>query len=195
MFCSEQRRTIETARILADEGVFDPRVLARDWRLDERNYGALTGRRKTDVAEEFGYEQFLEWRRSVDVPPPPMSSEQLERFRAEPPYNALPSGAVTATESLRDVERRVRAFHEERVVPALGSVGAVLVIAHGNSLRGYCAVLDGLDDHEIRHLNIPTGHPLVYRLRSGVPVVRGGEYADQEGALRAAEELRRVGGT
>lgn len=195
-FCSEQNRTIATLDILVGAGVVPRECCAKDWRLNERNYGALTGRFKADVAEEFGMDQFLEWRRSVDVPPPPMSREQLARFRAMSPYDALPSAAVTPTESLRDVERRVAAFHEQRVREPLRAGGTVLVVAHGNSLRGYCAGIDELSDQEIRHLNIPTGHPLVYRMDAdGRPRVRGGEYVDREAATAAAEALRRVGGT
>lgn len=195
-FCSEQQRSIQTAEVLVDAGVIPEGALARDWRLNERNYGALTGRYKSDVADEFGYDQFLEWRRSVDVPPPPMSDEMMASFRAAEPYRRLPAEAVTPTESLRDVVRRVGAFHAERVIPLLRAGTTVLVVAHGNSLRGYCAAIDRLGDDEISHLNIPTGHPLVYRWNAeGDPLVRGGEYAAPVEALRAAEQLRRVGGT
>lgn len=195
-YCSEQRRTIETLDILVAENVVGADRTHRDWRLDERNYGGLTGLLKTAVAERYGYAQFLEWRRSVDVPPPPMDDAMVERFRSMAPYDRLPPEAVTRTESLRDVERRVRSFHQDDALPHLAAGETVLVVAHGNSLRGYCAVLDALSDEEIRRLNIPTGHPLIYRMEAnGAPAVRGGEYADPDAALRAADELRRVGGT
>lgn len=195
-YCSEQKRSIETLDILVDEGLVKRETTRRDWRLNERNYGGLTGRFKTDVAEEFGYEQFLEWRRSVDIAPPPMDAAMLAEFRAMEPYTSLPPEAVTPTESLRDVERRVSAFHGEQVVPRLRRGEHVLVVAHGNSLRGYCADIDALSDDEIRHLNIPTGHPLVYLWDgSGRLGPRGGSYIDAVAAHAAAEALRQVGGT
>lgn len=195
-FCSEQQRAVQTAEVFLELGISRADAVARDWRLDERNYGGLTGRLKSEVAEEYGHEQFLEWRRSVDVPPPPMSDELLAEFRASKPYCFLPPEAVTPTESLRDVEIRVASFHRERVVPRLIAGETVLVIAHGNSLRGYCADVDALGDAEIRNLNIPTGHPLIYRMDAGGrPLVRGGEYLDEAKARKAAEQLRRVGGT
>ncbi len=195
-YCSEQKRTIETVAVLVATGIVDADSVHRDWRLNERNYGGLTGRFKTDVAEEFGHEQFLEWRRSVDVAPPPMDEQMLSRFRQMPPYSGLPPEAVTPTESLRDVERRVGQFHREQIVPRLARGEQVLVVAHGNSLRGYCADLDSLTDGEIRDLNIPTGHPLVYRFDDSLrPLQRGGTYIDVEAAEAAADELRRVGGT
>ena len=134
-----------------------------DWRLNERNYGALTGRHKDDVRAEAGEVQFLAWRRSVDTAPPPMPDEQFAVFAGSALFRGLPSRALTRTESLRDVMSRVAEFHTEQVVPLLAAGQTVLVVAHGNSLRAYCAVLENLDKPAIHRLNLPTGHPLVYR--------------------------------
>lgn len=175
----------------------------RDWRLDERCYGALTGRTKADVLAEAGEAQFLAWRRSVHVPPPPMTDEQHAELAATPLFRRLPPQALPRTESLADVMVRVGHVWHERVDPVLRTGRSVLVVAHGNSLRALCGVLDALADPEIQDLGLPTGHPLLYELdpagpeRDGllVPLVRGGTYLDETAARAAAERLAREGGT
>lgn len=167
-----------------------------DWRLNERHYGALSGFTKADILAAFGEDQFLEWRRSIDIAPPPHpdvlpvlkpgTASPFEEFRAE----------LGATESLRDVMERVEPLLHDTVLPALNRSPVVAVIAHGNSLRALCAVIDGLDDAEVRELNLPTGQPLVYHLDdNGVPVVRGGTYLDPDRALAAARIIAAQGGT
>ncbi|MET0954320.1 MAG: 2,3-bisphosphoglycerate-dependent phosphoglycerate mutase [Cryobacterium sp.] len=188
VFVSPLQRAAQTARVIAETLDLPPAVVAVDWRLIERNYGALTGRFKDDVRTEFGEDQFLAWRRSVDTAPPAMADEQFAPFRNGALFQALPARALTRTESLRDVMARVTEFHAERVLPQLAAGRTVLIVAHGNSLRAYCAVLERLDKSAIHRLNLPTGHPLVYS---------GGtrRYLDAERAEAAALALTLDGGT
>ena len=151
-----------------------------DWRLAERNYGALTGRRKVDVLAEYGEAQYLAWRRSVHIAPPRMTRAQFASLGDVPAW-------LGRTEALDAVIRRTAAFWRARIEPCLRLGKDVLVVAHGNSLRALCAVLDKLDDAEIEDLNIPTGQPLIYRIGDqGSPRVRGGEDLDPESAADAA---------
>lgn len=187
-FSSPLQRARQTATILQGRLRRPPERIEFDWRLAERNYGALTGRTKASVLAEHGEAQFVAWRRSVDVAPPPLDPLHRSVLGATP-------DALGLTESLQDVIDRVsRAWHEE-LAPALQH-SDLLVIAHGNSLRALIAALDGLNDDEVRALNVPNAHPLVYRFGpDGRPVVRGGHYLDPPAAEAAAERIAREGGT
>nr|WP_241994578.1 2,3-bisphosphoglycerate-dependent phosphoglycerate mutase [Cryobacterium sp. TMT2-10] len=196
LLTSTLARARQTADIVAAGLALPPAGCDADWRLNERNYGALTGRSKDDVRAEFGEEQFVAWRRSVDAAPPPMSDALYDEFARSALFRGLPPAALTRTEALSEVIERVGAVLEERVDPLLARGQTVLVIAHGNSLRALCAVLDGLDDQQIRDLNLPTGHPLVYRFDSADrPNPAGGRYLDAVTALAAAVRLASEGGT
>jgi 2,3-bisphosphoglycerate-dependent phosphoglycerate mutase len=185
---SPLQRAEQTARIVATVLNLPVGTVRLDWRLNERNYGALTGRHKDDVRAESGEAQFLAWRRSVDTRPPAMSDEQLAVFAGSTLFRALPARALTRTESLRDVMGRVAEFHTDTVLPRLVAGQTVLVVAHGNSLRAYCAVLENLDKPAIHRLNLPTGHPLVYRNGKR-------RYLDAPRAEAAALALTLDGGT
>ncbi len=188
-FSSPLRRALHTADILAAHLHRSPSHIITDWRLAERNYGALTGRTKQSVVAEYGQEQFLAWRRSLDGTPPPMSTEQREQYRDAPEILGL-------TESLDDVVVRIRSVWANDIWPAIRKEGSALVVAHGNSLRALCSVIDSLTSEEVQALNIPNGQPLVYRLsEDGRPLVRGGEYLDPATAHKAAEKIAREGGT
>ncbi|WP_241984864.1 2,3-bisphosphoglycerate-dependent phosphoglycerate mutase [Cryobacterium adonitolivorans] len=185
---SPLQRAVQTAAVVAAALDLPAHEVGTDWRLNERNYGALTGRHKDDVRTEAGEAQFLAWRRSVDTAPPAMSDEQLAVFAATALFRGLPRRALTRTESLRDVMGRVAEIHTERVLPLLADDRTVLVVAHGNSLRAYCAVLEALDKSAIHRLNLPTGHPLVYQ-------AGGRRYLDAPRAEAAALALALDGGT
>ncbi len=188
-FCSPLIRARQTAAILHHLIAEPPESVEYDWRLAERNYGALTGLSKSAVLTEHGRAQYTAWRRSVDVAPPPMTTTQHAALGSADPR-------LGRTEALRDVIHRVDAAWTERIAPALRAAGSVLVIAHGNSLRALCSVLDRLDDAAVQDLNIPTGHPLVYRLDdTGHPLEPGGRYLDQAAAIAAATTIALEGGT
>ncbi|KTR76793.1 hypothetical protein NS234_10170 [Microbacterium oxydans] len=193
-FTSTLDRAINTASRLAAAGATG--TVTTDWRLNERNYGALTGRTKTAVREEYGEEAFTRWRRSVTATPPPIPPAALAELRRKTPFRSLPLAALTASESLADVLIRVRAFHQDRIAPTITAGEDLLVVAHGNSLRAYCAVLDDLSDAELRDLNIPTAQPLLYSFSgAGHPDVRGGRYLNPITAHAAATLVAAEGGT
>lgn len=178
----------------------EPITVERDWRLNERNYGALSGYLKSEIADRFGYEQFLHWRRSLQGRPPELPAETLALWRRLPPFDRLPDEALSATESLADVVERVRPWVVEVLADHLAAARRVLVVAHGNSLRALCAVLDRLDPAQLAALNLPNARPLAYRLHPDAagelwPVVRGGEYLDAAAAHAEAAAIAAEGGT
>jgi 2,3-bisphosphoglycerate-dependent phosphoglycerate mutase len=167
----------------------------RNWRLNERHYGALQGKDKKQTLEEFGEEQFMLWRRSYDVPPPPIDPNDPWAQAHDVRYAALPPEARPATECLADVVTRLIPYWQDVIVAEhLRAEKTVLVAAHGNSLRALVKHLDGISDTDIAGLNIPTGIPLVYRLDANMrPIVPGGEYLDPDAAAAAAAAVANQG--
>jgi 2,3-bisphosphoglycerate-dependent phosphoglycerate mutase len=136
----------------------------RHWRLNERHYGGLQGLNKAETAERHGVEKVKLWRRSYDVPPPPMDRDDPRNVRHDPRYAGMPPELVPDTECLADVVERMLPYWYDYIVPDLGAGQVVLVSAHGNSLRALVKHLDGVSDSDIVELNIPTGEPLLYEL-------------------------------
>ncbi len=187
------RRAIKTANIALDACDRHWIPVKRDWRLNERHYGALQGRNKKQTLEAYGEEQFMLWRRSYDVPPPAIEPDDEYAQTHDARYAGL-GADLPATECLKDVVARMLPYWESAIVPDLKAGKTVLVIAHGNSLRALVKHLDGISDEDIAALNIPTGMPLVYRLDEDMkPVVRGGEYLDPEAAAEAAAAVAAQG--
>jgi 2,3-bisphosphoglycerate-dependent phosphoglycerate mutase len=187
-------RAIQTANIALEEAGLLWLPVRRSWRLNERHYGALQGKDKARTREEFGEEQFMLWRRSYDVPPPPIADDDPLSQSGDPRYAGLPPDARPRTECLKDVVTRLLPYWYDAIVPDLASGEPVLVVAHGNSLRALVKHLDGISDAAIAELNIPTGIPLVYELDEEFrPVVAGGRYLDPEAAEQAAEAVRNQG--
>ena len=160
-FTSQLKRAIRTLWIALEEldQLWLPEV--KDWRLNERHYGDLQGLNKAEMAAKFGEEQVLLWRRSYDVPPPPLAREDPRSEATDPRYAGVP---VPAAECQKDTVARVVPYWEAAIAPAVRAGRRVLVVAHGNSLRALVKYLDGVGDAEIVALNIPTGVPLVYEL-------------------------------
>jgi len=166
----------------------------RHWRLNERHYGALQGKDKKQTLEEYGEEQFMLWRRSFDVPPPPIADDDPLSQAGDPRYALLPPELLPRTECLKDVLARMLPYWHDFIVPDLAAGQTVLVTAHGNSLRALVKHLDGISDEEIAGLNIPTGIPLVYELDGDFrPLERGGRYLDPQAAAEAAEAVKNQG--
>jgi len=187
-------RAIQTANIALEEAGLLWLPVKRSWRLNERHYGALQGKDKARTRQEFGDEQFMLWRRSYDVPPPPIADDDQYSQAADVRYAGLPSEARPRSECLKDVMARMLPYWYDAVVPDLGRDETVLVVAHGNSLRALVKHLDGISDEDIAALNIPTGIPLVYQLDDAFqPVSRGGRYLDPEAAAEAAEAVKNQG--
>jgi 2,3-bisphosphoglycerate-dependent phosphoglycerate mutase len=187
------RRAISTANLtldVCDRHWIDVR---RDWRLNERHYGALQGKNKKEVREKFGDGQFMLWRRSYDTPPPPIEPGSEFSQDGDPRYAAL-GDALPRTECLKDVVARMLPYWETAVVPDLRAGRAVLLAAHGNSLRALVKHLDGISDSDIAGLDIPTGIPLRYQLDEQLrPLVPHGEYLDPEAAEIAAKAVANQG--
>ena len=178
------RRAINTANLTLDTCDRHWIPVRRDWRLNERHYGALQGLDKAATREKYGDEQFMLWRRSFDTPPPPIEPGSRYDQGGDPRYAGI---EVPRTECLKDVIERMLPYWEASIVPDIAGGDTVLIAAHGNSLRAIVKHLDGISDEDIAGLNIPTGMPLVYELDEDLqPTVAGGRYLDPEAAAAAA---------
>ncbi|MGH3859558.1 phosphoglyceromutase [Actinokineospora sp.] len=188
---SLQRRAISTANLALDAADRHWIPVKRDWRLNERHYGALQGKNKKQTLEEFGEEQFMLWRRSYDTPPPPIEKGSEFSQDGDPRYAGI---EAPLTECLKDVVTRVVPYWENEIVPDLKAGRNVLVAAHGNSLRALVKHLDSISDEDIAGLNIPTGIPLRYDLdESAAPTTPGGLYLDPEAATVAIAKVANQG--
>ncbi|MFF2632665.1 phosphoglyceromutase [Microbacterium sp. NPDC058021] len=185
-------RAIQTANIALDSADRLWIPVKRSWRLNERHYGALQGKDKAQTLAEFGQEQFMLWRRSFDVPPPPLSADSEFSQVNDPRYVGI-DGDIPDTESLKLVIDRLLPYWHDEIVPDLQTGKTVLVTAHGNSLRGLVKHLEGISDDDIAQLNIPTGIPLVYRLNADMTPVGPGEYLDPEAAAAGAAAVAAQG--
>jgi 2,3-bisphosphoglycerate-dependent phosphoglycerate mutase len=185
------RRAINTANLALDAADRHWIPVRRDWRLNERHYGALQGKDKKQIREEFGEEQFMTWRRSYDVPPPPIEKGSEWSQDGDQRYAGI---EAPLTECLADVVARMLPYWDEAIVPDLRSGRTVLVAAHGNSLRALVKELDGISDEDIAGLNIPTGIPLRYELDDDLkPTTPGGVYLDPAAAEEAIKGVANQG--
>ena len=193
LYTSKLKRAINTANIALAEAERSWIDVKRDWRLNERHYGDLQGKDKTETLAQYGPEQFQIWRRSFDVPPPPISDES-EYSQANDERYAELGANIPKTECLKDVLIRMMPLWENEISKDLIAGKTVLVTAHGNSLRALVKHLDGISDADIAELNIPTGIPLVYKLDANFkPLVPGGEYLDPEAAAAGAAAVANQG--
>jgi 2,3-bisphosphoglycerate-dependent phosphoglycerate mutase len=198
-FTSVLKRAIRTLWLALDEldRMWIPVV--KDWRLNERHYGALQGLDKAETAARFGDEQVLIWRRAYAVAPDPLPAGDARGAENDPRYADLRPEQVPRTECLKDTVARVVPYWEQVIAPAVRSGKRVLVAAHGNSLRALIKYLDDVGDDEIVKLNVPTGRPLVYELDNRLRPVRRdylGDAAEIEAAMAAvaAQGKARAGG-
>ena len=186
------RRAIRTANIALDACDRHWIPVKRDWRLNERHYGALQGKNKKQTLDTYGEQQFMLWRRSYDVPPPAIDPADEFAQTNDPRYADIDD--LPMTECLKDVVARMVPYWEQQIIPDLKSGKTVLITAHGNSLRALVKHLDNISDEDIAALNIPTAMPLVYRLDEQFkPIVKGGEYLDPEAAAEAAAAVANQG--
>jgi 2,3-bisphosphoglycerate-dependent phosphoglycerate mutase len=186
-FTSVLKRAIRTLWIALDEMDLMWLPVERSWRLNERHYGALQGLDKARTVERYGAEQVKIWRRSYDIPPPPLADDDRQHPRFERRYAGVPAQELPSTESLKDTLGRVLPFWSARVASELAAGRNVLVVAHGNSLRALVKMLDGMTDAAIVELNIPTGVPLLYELDAGLGR-RGSRYLGDAEAIKARAE-------
>jgi 2,3-bisphosphoglycerate-dependent phosphoglycerate mutase len=193
LYTSKLKRAINTANIALAEAERSWIDVKRDWRLNERHYGDLQGKDKAETLAQYGPEQFQIWRRSFDVPPPPISDDS-EYSQANDERYAELGANIPKTECLKDVLVRMMPLWENEISKDLIAGKTVLVTAHGNSLRALVKHLDGISDADIAELNIPTGIPLVYKLDENFkPLVPGGEYLDPEAAAAGAAAVANQG--
>ncbi|MHC8496343.1 MAG: phosphoglyceromutase [Actinomycetes bacterium] len=189
------KRAITTANLALDAADLSWLPVQRNWRLNERHYGALQGKNKKETLRQYGEEKFMMWRRSYDTPPPPIDPASEFAQTDDPRYAMLPPDVRPNTECLADVVKRILPYWDDVIVGEQLRAGkTVLVVAHGNSLRALVKHLDGISDEDIAGLNIPTGIPLVYHLDDNLrPVIAGGEYLDPAAAASAAAAVAAQG--
>jgi 2,3-bisphosphoglycerate-dependent phosphoglycerate mutase len=193
LYTSLLRRAINTANLALDKADRHWIPVHRDWRLNERHYGALQGLNKAETKERYGEEQFMAWRRSYDTPPPPIEAGSTYSQDADPRYADI-AGGPPLTECLKDVVERFVPYYTEVIEPDLRAGKTVLIAAHGNSLRALVKYLDGMSDEAVVGLNIPTGIPLRYDLDENLqPTVTGGIYLDPEAAAAGAAAVAAQG--
>jgi 2,3-bisphosphoglycerate-dependent phosphoglycerate mutase len=188
-------RAVQTATLALDR-LGQPWLPAeRSWRLNERHYGALQGLDKRETTERHGAEQTKLWRRSYDVPPPPVSRDDPEHPCHDRRYHRLAPDVLPASECLKDVVARVLPYWYDAVVPQLRAGLVPLVVAHGNSLRALAKHLEGISDAEIAELNIPTGVPRQYELDDALRVVDARYLGDADAVAAAAAAVAQQAGT
>jgi 2,3-bisphosphoglycerate-dependent phosphoglycerate mutase len=188
-YTSVLKRAIRTCWMALDELDLLWIPMERSWRLNERHYGALQGLNKAETAAKHGEAQTKIWRRSYDIPPPPLAADDPRHPSRDPRYASLPPADVPATESLKSTVDRFLPYWHETIAPSIRSGRRVLIAAHGNSLRALVKYLDGISDADIAELNIPTGIPLVYELDDALRPMRHAYLGDPEKARKAAEAV------
>lgn len=192
LYTSLMRRAITTANIALDKADRHWIPVHRDWRLNERHYGALQGLDKAATKAKYGEEQFMAWRRSYDTPPPPIEPGSEFSQDADPRYADIDGGPLT--ECLADVVARFVPYFESTIATDLRAGKTVLIAAHGNSLRALVKYLDSMSDEDVVSLNIPTGIPLRYDLDGDLkPLVAGGTYLDPTAAAAGAAAVASQG--
>jgi 2,3-bisphosphoglycerate-dependent phosphoglycerate mutase len=188
-YTSVLKRAIRTLWIAQDEMDLMWIPIYNSWRLNERHYGALQGLNKAQTAEKYGEAQVKIWRRSYDIPPPALTSDDPRYPGRDPRYADLRPEEVPLTECLKDTVARTLPYWHETIAPTVRSGKRVIVAAHGNSLRGLVKYLDNVSDHDIVGLNIPTGIPLVYELDEDLKPLRHYYLGDPEAIARAEQAV------
>ena len=193
LFTSVLTRAVNTAELALEEMRQSWVPVTRHWRLNERHYGSLTGMDKVEAKDTFGEDRFKAWRRSYDVPPPPMESGHRYDTSTDRRYSQVACGALPDTECLADVVARLLPYFYDVIAPELMAGSTIMAVAHGNSLRAMVKHLEQLSDTDIASLEIPTGVPRVYELDSQLAVTSRRELGDPEAIAAAAEAVRRQG--
>lgn len=188
-YTSVLKRAIKTLWIVLEEMDLMWIPVHRSWRLNERHYGGLTGLDKAETAEKHGMEQTQIWRRSYDVPPPPLTPDSEYYPGNDPRYAELSKGELPLTECLKDVVGRFLPYWHDAIAPTIRQGKQVVIAAHGNSLRALVKYLDNVSDEEIPGLNIPTGIPLVYELEDDLTPLRHYYLGDPEAVRKATQAV------
>jgi 2,3-bisphosphoglycerate-dependent phosphoglycerate mutase len=191
VFTSVLKRAIRTEWLILEELDLLWLPVERDWRLNERHYGALQGLNKAQTVEQYGEAQVKIWRRSYDTPPPPLTADDPRHPRFDRRYARVAAQQLPATESLKDTLARVLPYWEQRIAPELRAERNVMIVAHGNSLRALVKMLDRLSEQAIVELNIPTGIPLLYELDADLQPLASRYLGEADAIAAAAEAVRR----
>ena len=192
LFTSVLSRAIQTANLALESADRMWIPVERSWRLNERHYGALQGLDKAETLQEYGEDQFMEWRRSYDTPPPVLDNSSEWSQAGDARYAGI-DGTQPQTECLKDVVERMVPYWDGNILPELNSGKTVLVTAHGNSLRALVKHLEEISDVDIAALNIPTGMPLVYEINADGTPTGPGTYLDPEAAAAGAAAVAAQG--
>ena len=188
-YTSVLKRAIRTLGIALDELDLLWIPVEKDWRLNERHYGALQGLNKAETAATHGDAQIKIWRRSYDIPPPALTKDDPRHPSHDPRYANLDPARLPLTESLKDTVERFLPYWHQTIAPAIKSGKRVIIAAHGNSLRALVKYLDAVTEKEIVELNIPTGIPLVYELNDDLTPIRHYYLGDPAAAAAAAARV------
>ena len=172
-YTSYLKRAVKTLDVVLDRMDRDWIPVTKTWRLNEKHYGMLQGLNKRETAEKYGDEQVYVWRRSYDMAPAPLPEDDPRNPRFDPRYAGIPDAALPRTESLKDTVARTMPYWECEILPALARHDELLVVAHGNSLRGIIKNLKGISDEAISEFNLPTCRALRLRIRRGVGLCEG----------------------
>jgi 2,3-bisphosphoglycerate-dependent phosphoglycerate mutase len=192
-FTSVLKRAIKTLWIVMEEMELEWIPVIRGWQLNERHYGALQGLNKGEMASKYGEAQVKLWRRSYDMPPPPLDWDDQRHPRFDRRYAGLTREQLPSCESLKDTVARMLPYWHSDIAPVVKSGQRVLIAAHGNSLRALVKYLDDISDESIPELNIPTGIPLVYELDQNLSPLKSYYLGDEEAVRKAAEAVAMQG--
>jgi len=186
-YTSMLKRAIKTLWIILEQMDLMWIPVFKSWRLNERHYGALQGLNKIEMVKQYGMKQVQIWRRSYDVPPPPLAIDDLRYNGNDPRYADIKQGELPVGECLKDVVARILPLWHESIFPTIKAAKRVIISAHGNSLRALVKYLDNIPEDQIADLNIPTGIPLVYELNDDLTVIRS-FYLSDPGKVRKATQ-------
>lgn len=186
-YTSVLKRAIRTLWIILDEMDLMWIPERKTWLLNERHYGALQGLNKAEVAAQYGEDQVLIWRRSFDIPPPPLEETDARYLGSDARYASIEPGKFPKTECLKDTVARALPYFQAEIAPKIIAGKRIIIAAHGNSLRALVKHLDGISDQDIVNLNIPTGIPLVYELDESLKPIKSYYLGDAD-AVKAAQE-------
>lgn len=192
-YTSFLKRAVKTLDVVLDRMDLDWIPVSKSWRLNEKHYGALQGLNKAETAAKYGDEQVHLWRRSYDVAPAPLAEDDPRNPRFDPRYRGIPAAELPRTESLRDTVARTLPYWQCEILPALAREEALLVVAHGNSLRGIVKHLKGISDEQIAGFNLPTAVPYVFEFDDGLTYVKDYFLGDPAEIAALMEAVARQG--
>ncbi len=192
-YTSYLKRAVKTLNVVLDEMNLDWIPVEKDWRLNEKHYGALQGLNKSETAEKYGEEQVHVWRRSYDVPPMPLDADDDRSPYLDVRYSAVDRNLLPLTESLKDTIDSILPYWENSIKPDLQKHGSIIVAAHGNSLRGIIKVLKGISDEDITTLNLPTAVPYLFEFDDDMNLVADRFLGDPEEIRKLQEAVANQG--